>query len=109
MSLVGFSVRVVGITAGFVGSCITGVRTTVHLIVSSIRGVGITVGLVGSCVVDIGTTVSIVGSSVRGGKTVTVESLWGRGIMTVIQVRRVGSRAIGVGTCYSLATVVCGQ
>jgi hypothetical protein len=50
-----------------------------------------------------------VGSSVRGGKTVTVESLWGRGIMTVIQVRRAGSRAIGVGTCYSLATVVCGQ
>jgi hypothetical protein len=103
MSLVGSSVRVVDITAGFVGSCITGVRTTVHLIVSSIRSVGIIV----SCVVGIGTTVSIVGSSVRGGKT--VESLWGRGIMTVIQVRRVGSRAIGVRTCDSLAIVGCGQ
>ena len=106
MSL-GSSVGVVDLTAGFVGSCITAMRTTVHLIVSSIRGVGITVGLVGSCAVGIGITVSIVRSTVRGGKT--VESLWGKGIITVIQVRRVGSRAISVGTCDSLTIAVWGQ
>ena len=112
ISLVGSCVRGAGITVGFVGSCISGVRTTVCLVGSLIRGVGITVGPVGSCMRGMRSTVSMVGSSIRGVEIVVgsrVGGSWERRIMTVFHLSRVGSRVIGVRTWDSLAIVVCGR
>jgi len=112
ISLVGSCVRGAGITVGSVGSCISGVRTTICLMESSIRGVGSTVGIVGSCVRGMRTTVSLVGPSVRGVGTVVgirVGGSWERGIMTVFHLSWVGSRVMGVRTWDSLAIVVCGR